>query len=264
MFEDSIGNPWRLLATPLRIAASGIDFALRVLGAGDALQRERSPTPDDDAPPQGAHGAAAEPGRRTELGRQLRIVHSRDSRGNLEAEPSPPLPTVVDQDYVAVVPRTPETAFAFWAISPESFGHACDEIGDPEAALALRIRTRPPATPAERIVRARPGAETSYVCDLPPGAEIEFEVGAESGGVFRAAASPSCVRLPPRDLSVTTGARWRDHETGHDVEGYAAVAGTEAVSPRDLGRNLPPRPESGTLVSVVTPVPNPRAVPARD
>lgn len=264
MFEDSIGAPLRLLAAPLRVVASGLDFALRVLGAGEALQREGAAVPDDDAPSPGEREAATEVPRRTELRTRLRIVHSRRAPESLETEPSPPLPAVADRDYVAVVPRSPETAFAFWVVSPESLGQARAEIEDPHAALAVRIRSRPPVARAERIVRARPGAETLYLGGLPPGAEITVEIGVASGGAFRATASASRTRLPARDLSVTTGARWRDHETGDDVESYATVAGIEAVSPRDLGRNLPPRPETGALVSVVTPAPNPRAVPARD
>lgn len=259
MTNDWIAESARILSAPLRLVASGLDATLRLLGEGEPLARPR--------------GASAGP----------RIARSPDGAASFDAPvtprpavradraddvapsaPSPNLPPSADGT-TSILPRSPETAFVFWTARPSRIVALRERIGARTAPLALRVRVQAPDAPdtQERIERLRPGADRSYVLALPAGARVEVTVGVHADG-FHPVNDPVSAQMPHRSLSRRMATpTWRDHETGRDVTGYEAIAGTRGVSPRDLGRNLPPHPGTGERVTVETPVPNPRAVPAR-
>jgi hypothetical protein len=113
------------------------------------------------------------------------------------------------------------------------------------------------------VVPVAPGASGLYLTDLPENETLEVSLGVASSGGFVEITASSILRTPPRTLRSGAQTHWRSHETGREVPGYQGIVGIERASADDLRRNLPSaRPARATL-SVLTPAPNPRAVPAR-
>lgn len=266
MMPEGLGESLsRLLAVPARWFAAGIELALQVIGPSDDRRPERAPAAE--------RTASSRPRRSQEGGAvafdQEVIPALRATPTQVETEPdeeatdpaSPPLPDGPAIDRLVLLPRTPESAFAFWDPS-EKAGRG------PHAALRLRIRSRRVGAQEEhgwdeRALLLAPAATSQYITGLEADTDVLAALGYEESDRFVEIAVSGLIRMPPRRPHQGAESRWRDHATGTEVSGYEAIAGTTPTSPGDLSRNLPPPPPSGTPVAVTTPAPNPRAVPAR-
>ncbi len=263
---DWISEPARMLAAPARWIAAGLGLAVELLGSDrGAAPLERK---DQQAQKRSRYRGAAVAFARPPA--PLTSLVPRRPRTVVFSQVSPTLPAARTTDYVAALARQPETAFVFWALSADTVARARHAQRDSPEPMAVRIRPRRPgyettteSAGATRVITLRPGASSLYVTGLRPGMDLEISVGFPSSERFVETTEPTFVRMPHRDLATVVGSTWRDHASGLSVPGYDGVAGTTAVSPRDLGRNLPPRPATSAPVSVSTPAPNPRAVPAR-
>ena len=257
MSTARLGEPRRLLALPLRWLASMLGAVL------DTLPEPRPvSSPSSDRAPR-ATGAAA-------FDREIAAaaLGPPTHQTPVPAGPtaSPPLPRGAAEDRLVVMVRTPETAFAFWDLTPASLEQMRMGIDGRPARLALRVRVDEERGDGDRPVRVvllPPGADSLYLTDLPERSLLDVSLGIACRDRFVELASCRTVRTPPRRPRPAAQACWRDHATGRDVPGYDVAIGRVPLPPADLARHLPPARPPSTPLSVVTPAPNPRAVPAR-
>jgi len=263
-----MARPSRLLAVPLRWLAAGLDFALGGSLESRGTEHEEGDTPVPTRLRGGLGGSTV--AFDSEVAPTLRTVPPAPPAGNEagEAATSPALPKTLSTDRLVVLPRTPESAFAFWDVSSEAVARARTQSGRPSAPVRLRVRVCPADGRGEPVsgeydVALAPGARSHYVTELPPDSELEVSIGIGDATRFFEFATAAPIRTPPRRPHPPGVTRWRDHTTGREVRGYEGIAGTTPTSPEDLDRNLPPSPPAGAPLAVTTPAPNPRAVPAR-
>lgn len=259
--SEWIGEAARLAALPLRWLSRGLSAGLDLIPSRET------------ASDRGSGGAAT--GRpsgsvafeRDVVTRQGRPPTTpRTERKEPGPRASPPLPLAGGDDRLIVLARSPETAFAFWAVSGESLRRARGDMNPSGATLELRIRAtqenRDDRTVIDRAVVLPPGATSAYLADLPERSRLEVTVGLANAGRFVGIASSTIPTLA-RTLDDDTHATWREHVTGRTMPGYADVGGKAPAPSDELACNLPPALPTGDALAVVTPAPNPRAVPAR-
>lgn len=262
MTKDWLREWSQILSAPLRLVAASLDATLRILGEDEPLERS-DPAPGPKNATQCPDGDAS-----LDIPVTRRAVTLEKVPERREAAPAglgAERPKGVDGT-TTILPRSPETAFVFWTPGTAWMAAVHERSGGPVAHLGLRLRSRGPesADISERIEPLRPGAEHCYLTGLPAGAHVEVTLGL-CDDEFHPVNAPVSLRMPHRSLSRrNTTPRWRDQKTGRDVTGSVSLMDPRSISPRDLGRNLPPQRETTARVTVDSPAPNPRGVPARE
>ena len=190
VFGDWIGEPSRLLALPLRLLASALDLLV------DTSTKPARPAAQPHPRSRSSSTAAFE---RDIAPDTARAVHATppDDPPAQRAPSSRPLAEARSSDQLIVLPRTPESAFAFWNVTADSVERARAELRDPTCALALRLRERsePAGSPREqRVVPVAPGASGLYLTDLPENETLEVSLGVASSGGFVEITASSILR----------------------------------------------------------------------
>ncbi|BAS27137.1 DUF4912 domain-containing protein [Limnochorda pilosa] len=121
---------------------------------------------------------------------------------------TPALPARYGEDRVTLLVRDPEWIFAYWEITPPSFGVAAAQQACRETELepVLRVHDLAETGPFQEIGVGE--AESWYIEAGRPGHRFEAELGLRGpGGGFTLVARSNRVETPPRDPAYLTAPR---------------------------------------------------------